>query len=619
MSLQNFNCHSHIIKRNYNQMLENSISGELNNDSFIKIQLFKSALKFGGPINQDLVIHHKKNVRKSLGYKIPKTITEEKNIEIKEEIDKKEANNDLCNSPKEKKSNLEEKKNIFSQNIFTNPNNNGDSNHFQFGNFYSARKENDNNKPKYFLFNTEKRIANYDNSLIKEKIKKEIKKENDELNKTIFQKIETKKEEKNENEIKEIKEENLNENNNINNPFLPNNNIQNKNEQNNPFHSSTNTNSFFIKNNNNKDIINNNINNVVENPFLAISKPKIENPFKIINPFISNNTNNDNSTINTSNTNNNNKIINPFISSNNNPFSSTSSSNETNQNKNQFKNPFNLDDYSYNPFLANISNISDNNNQNLNPFTSISNNSNNNNIMNPFINKPMNPFKNNNNANNDNPFIKSINTNDKNTKNHFLIPNNPFISNLSNTQNNQINQNNNNFFQNANDKEEEEEDGNYNVEEEIKIEKNEENLKKFKEVKYKINNKFYQIQIENLQYLGKENDKNKYFTIGPGMLSLEEDKDRNGKKRGIFVLRDLSVKNIKIQGIILSSSSVEKVQLTNGNEIIMFKNVFATFPKYNNESLSYETKLTYIRMRVKPEYLDVFFKKANEFFELMKK
>ena len=672
MSQQNLdlNTRSYVIKRTYNQMMESSIDKTLNNDSFIRNQLFKSALKFGGPINQDLVIHHKKNVRKSMGIKSEETNTnnekQEKNIKNleKEEINKNEVKFDLCNSPKDKINIFEQKTKIFSTNIYNN-NNNINNNHFQFGNFYSARKvDNDNNnKNKYFVFNTEKRVANYDDFPLNENIKKEV--EADILftnNNNIVQKSEVKKEEKYENENK-VKEINSNSNDNcgsiavvnnpfleqnniqnkngpisggvINNPFLEQNNIQNKNEPINPFHSSTNT--FFI-NNNDKNQINDNssINNVVENPFLAISKPKIENPFKIKNPFIS--TNNDNNNIEN---NNNTKIINPFTSSNKNPFV-ISTSNEKNQNNNQIKNPF-LQDDSYNPFISNSKDNSDNNTNNnkvLNPFL---NNPNYNNIANPFNKNntnnanTLNPFISSNNTNINikitNPFISSNNTNNNNnianpftstnnTNNPFISIQNPFISipNPFNTQNNSqiLNQCDDNCIQNTNEKEEEQDD-NYNVEEEITIEKNEEALKKFKEVKYENNNKFYEMQIENLQYLGKENDKNKYFTIGPGMLSFEEDKDEKGKKRGIFVLRDLSVKNIKIQGIIFNSSIVEKVQLKKGIEIIMFKNVFATFPKYNKDNISYETKLTYIRMRVKPENLDILFKKASEFFELMKK
>ena len=627
----NLNSHSYVIKRNYNQMLENSIDNSLNNESFIKNQLFKSALKFGGPINQDVVIHHKKNVRKSMGYKIEQTNTNadgvsyekkqnEKNINSKEkeEINKNEEKIDLSNSPKEKKNNFQEK-----NNIFNNDNNNCNNNHLQFCNFFSARKEDNNNKNKYFKFNTERRITTYDNSPLNENIKKEIK--NDLLiNNSIVQKSETKKEEKNENEIKE---KNSNENNKIiNNPFLQNNFIQNKNDSINPFHSSKN--SFFITSNDNQQIKDNNINNIVENPFLAISKPKIENPFKITNPFISNNPNNDNNTImNSSDITNNNKIINPFTSSNNNPFSNISSNqnNPNNQNNNQVINPF-IQNNSYNPFLPNAKDNNDNNinnNKELNPFSFNTNNSKSNNVVNPFTNSnntntnTINPFINSNNSNTNaiNPFSNSNNTNTMNPFINSNDNNNPFISNPFNTQNKCqiLNQYNNN-----NEKEEELDD-NYNVEEEIKIEKNEEALKQFKEVKYAINNKFYEVEIENLQYLGKENDKNKYFTIGPGMLSLEEDKDENGKKRGIFVLRDLTVKNVKIQGIILSTSIVEKVKLKNGIEIILFKNVFATFPKYNKDNISYETKLTYIRMRVKPENLDILYKKANEFFEFLKK
>ena len=49
-----------ITKRNYNNMISNPIYSTIDNNSFSQNEIFKSALKFGGPINQDLIIHHKK-------------------------------------------------------------------------------------------------------------------------------------------------------------------------------------------------------------------------------------------------------------------------------------------------------------------------------------------------------------------------------------------------------------------------------------------------------------------------------------------------------------------------------------------------------------------------------
>ena len=59
-------------KRNYNEMIDNSIKSQTNYDSFLKRQLFKSALKFGGPINQTIKIHHTENARKSMGTNLHK-------------------------------------------------------------------------------------------------------------------------------------------------------------------------------------------------------------------------------------------------------------------------------------------------------------------------------------------------------------------------------------------------------------------------------------------------------------------------------------------------------------------------------------------------------------------
>ena len=270
MSQENLDLNSHHYgtKRNYNQMMENSIDKTVNNDSFIKNQLFKSTLIitnqdpvihhvrnelfkstiiFGGPISQDLVIHHKKNVEKSTKNEVTNT-----NIE-KKEINKNEVKFDLCNSSKDKINISEHKTDIFNGVVCdNNSDSNINNNHFQFGNCYGNRKV-DNNGGKCSVFDIEKRVVNDGES--------------------------------------KIKATNSNPNDNcgnvgvIYNPFLEKNNTPNKNEPVNPFHSSRNL--FFINNNGG-------VNDVVENPFLAITKPKIENPFKIKNP-------------------NNNKILNPFL------------------------------------------------------------------------------------------------------------------------------------------------------------------------------------------------------------------------------------------------------------------------------------------------------------------
>ena len=74
--------------------------------------------------------------------------------------------------------------------------------------------------------------------------------------------------------------------------------------------------------------------------------------------------------------------------------------------------------------------------------------------------------------------------------------------------------------------------------------------------------------------------------MGEGVLSLEKEKNKEGKKNGILVLRDLSTKNVIIQGIIINSSVVEKNKLKNGVEYIMIKNILAIYTKYNIEKIN---------------------------------
>ena len=207
-----------------------------------------------------------------------------------------------------------------------------------------------------------------------------------------------------------------------------------------------------------------------------------------------------------------------------------------------------------------------------------------------------------------NPFL-SI----KNNTNNFI---NPFLNNNSNTFTSIPfnNTNNNNSEENSN--EEDDDNESFEEEEEIKIEKNENNL--FKEVKYENNNKFYEVEVENVQYLDKDNKEKKYVSVGEGVLSLEKEKNKEGKKNGILVLRDISTKNVIIQGIIISSSVVEKNKLKNGVEYIMIKNILAIYTKYNIEKIIQETKLTYLRIKVgNKNELDNLFEKIKEFFELI--
>ena len=572
---------TNIVKRNYNEMIQNSInSSSNNNELFIKNQLFKSALKFGGPINQDLIIHHNKNVRKSMNYKSPEvtTIFDIDSFE-QEQKQKKETNNNEIN--KKNKTNFIKKiSNYFPENtkiksetkndILNKTINRNDNKQIYLFNFFSCKKENNNT----FGFYTQKKITNFGNILFSDK-KDELSKHNIiKEEKTINKKI------------------NDTTNNNIRyNPFLPPKNNDQINQFNSNKNSSDNNSSLNDNNHNNKkenenENENKNEKEIVENPFLAISKNKMKNPFTNINQLMTNifnNNNNNNTVINPFNPNNDN-IINPFSSSKKNPFSTIPSNSNIN-NKVEIKNPF-----------------IDINNKYNNPFTSNINNSNTN--INPF-----NPFTNNNNNTNNvfNPFISTVNDNNINI--------NPFI----NSKNNIFNNNNNQTLNNSNIVNKTDEDDKINVEEEIKIEKDENKLKDFKEVKYEIKNKFYEVQIENLQYLDKENDKKKYISVGAGMLSFQEETNNNGKKVGIFVLRDIFTKNIKIQGIIIDSSIIEKAKLKNGLDFIMIKNILATYSKYDKDNINRETKLTFIRIRVERNNFENLFNKAKEFFEIMKK
>ena len=274
-----FNFKYKVSKRNYNEMINNSInSPSSNNDSFIKNQLFKSALKFGGPLNQDLIIHHKKNVRKSTGTncfktqiifdlnEIGKEQNENKNIEnnISEIGDNNITKFNLNNSPEKKERNSIEENNIFSKTMY---------------------RDNNNNNSNTFIFNTQKKITNYFSFLFNEdKTKNETKNES---NNCLVQTDSNKKEEKekakeNENE-KNQNEKNINkskeESTIINNPFISNNITQNDNNDKNNF--TLNKNFSFQNDDINIKSVNTN-NTKCENPFFVSSKSKLQNPFKNI-------------------------------------------------------------------------------------------------------------------------------------------------------------------------------------------------------------------------------------------------------------------------------------------------------------------------------------------------
>ena len=598
-----------ITKRNYNNMISNPIYSTIDNNSFSQNEIFKSALKFGGPINQDLIIHHKKNIRKSMGYAITKEkmnfdlndFEEKKNREadkineIYKTKEKKEIiNSNMNNSPKKNIFNNEEKNN-FNRTIYK------DNNKQTLFSNLNYDKIKDNNKD---VFNSKSEIKkkNYESFL--SNFNKEKNDLNNDNNLPITNPTLKEEKEKSQSKDKDIKNNNSSEN--KNNPFI---NINNNNNKINPF--ITNNNSCFTKSNEIKIDHNENKDsnkNICENPFLAI-----KNPFKL-NTLSVNNTNDNISNPFSFNNNN----LNPFKSNNNkntkNPFLNNPVNNNDNNTKKdiKFENPF-LSNLKTNPFLSNTKDINQKDNINIfNPFV---------NIANPFneLQKDNNNNNSNNNNNNKiiNPFLSIKNTSNNHYNPFLSNVNNPFdfMNNFNNVNQTSNNDNNNNPFKNKSEAKNKE-DENLNIEEEVRIEKDEDKLKTFKEIKYEKENKFYETEIENLQYFYRDNEKNKYISIGPGMLSFQVE-NNEGKKSGIFVLRDLNTKNIKIQGMFINKSEVEKNKLKNGPEFILIKNVLASYPKYTEAKI--ETKLTYIRIKVNNNNLETLFNKAKEFLELMKK
>ena len=277
-----------------------------------------------------------------------------------------------------------------------------------------------------------------------------------------------------------------------------------------------------------------------------------------------------------------------------NPFKNVFTNFKNEENKDE-KNNINVNSWKENPFKI------DNKKHEIfnNPFKIPEKNENNSYSQNPFlINntvKNENPFKITNiSKNNDFENVnekKNENTNDSLTKNPF-IDSNLFTFSAFN-----LNKNNNSTLNEAK-KEQSDDEDDKNIEEEVKIEKDENKLQDFKEVEYSQSNKFYETEIANLQFLERENGNNKYIAKGSGLFSLQQEKDENGKNIGIFVLREISTKNIKLQGIILDSTTVEKSKLKNGLEFIFVKNILVKYSKYNADKLTEETKMTFLRIRI---------------------
>ena len=281
-----------------------------------------------------------------------------------------------------------------------------------------------------------------------------------------------------------------------------------------------------------------------------------------------------------------------------NPFMNLAQKNESNKDKksdlNQFKNIQNNSN-NYNPFI-----LSNNGNK-------IQNNT----LIGDNNTKINNPFIINNDKTNSNPFLNNNETNNGQQNNPFLMKDS---SNVFTFDSNNLKQEPN---KNQDNNKEEENPEYFN--EDVKIEKDEEKHKNLKEVQYKTNQKFFETKIENLQFLEQENGKSKYTTKGNGLFSFELDKNEQGKNIGLFTFREISTKNVKLSGMIIDSTTVEKSKLRVGLEFIFIKNILVKYTKYNSNGLSEQTKVTFLRIRVKNEELDNFYNKTNEFFNLVKK
>ena len=325
-----------------------------------------------------------------------------------------------------------------------------------------------------------------------------------------------------------------------------------------------------------------------------------------------------------------------------NPFNiNIKNSNENNIFNNPFKpneNPFKINDKDKinqsNPFI-NISKDNINSNLNkdtrINPFTKTESNTNNPFITSENIKLERNPFINNNGGNSNNPFLNNNGNQNNNPfqNNNANQNNNPFLNNNANQNNNPFLTNGSknifNTFNSDNIKKDsdikeqsDDEEELKKLQEEVKIEKDENKLKNFKDIKLAKSDKFFETEIENLQLLEYEQGKSKYLSKGCGIFSYQEEKDEKGKKTGIFTLRDKATKNILLQGIIIDLTSVEKAKLKNGLEFILIKNILVKYSKYSTDKITEETKITFLRIRVKKEEIDNFYNKTNEFFNLIK-
>lgn len=300
-------------------------------------------------------------------------------------------------------------------------------------------------------------------------------------------------------------------------------------------------------------------------------KSEVKNPFsenlKNSNIF-SNNINEKSNPFNIENS-----LNNPFLSKSNdsNPFLTNNNFNFTNTKEEKQKN-----DIIINPFANNNSTV-------YNPFTQtnfiISNNSN------------KNPFETNN-SNIINPFTGvGININSS------TIEKNPFCENKNNNQ--EINDDENDF----------------NIEEEVKIEKDDSKLEKFKKIEIQNDQKFYEIPVQNCQYLDIVNGKAKFISIGESLFSLQQYKNEKGIF-GQMVAREPHTKTIKLQGVFNENTKIEKVQLSAGLTIIVYKDILTTFSKDGSNKI---TKKSNIRVKVGNEKnLEELFEASKQFMDMIK-
>ncbi len=154
--------------------------------------------------------------------------------------------------------------------------------------------------------------------------------------------------------------------------------------------------------------------------------------------------------------------------------------------------------------------------------------------------------------------------------------------------------------------EEEEEEELKELQKEIELEADQEKVSKFEEIHINKDQKFFEINVENCQYY--DNQEQKYKSLGRGMFSLQKEENKN---IGQIVIRDNQTKNIKMQGVLIQQSQVEKISFKN-LEIVVIKSVYGTI----QGKLS---SLTNVRIKVDSYSVEKVYKKCLEFNESLKK